>query len=360
MKIDLHAQVTFADMVAGAVRFLTWWRAELFALLPETWRAAYASWHRRSVLREEGTQWMIAEGEQSTIAFDTAHSDEVLREALARDAPEILARPVDIMLPRDEILIRRIELPDAAASRLRSTIGLQIERLSPFRAEDVGFDCSISARDESEKKVFVDVCIVPRKRMEQFEERLERLGLSADWFRIEATPFRVRSAAGARADSGRRRMMLAVGGAALLLWLGVVVFTPMAREIEIASTMDEIALLKPEAERAIALKADLRALQQPARLAATKATQPRPIDVLKTLTAVMPDTVRILDLTIAGRRVTVTGVAKNAPALIGILEKSGRFGMVHFQGPVTRRPDGRDRFQLEMNVTSPANVAGTT
>ena len=120
---------------------------------------------------------------------------------------------------------------------------------------------------------------------------------------------------------------------------------------------EQIASLRPNVERAVALKAEIETLRQPIRLAKAKAAEARLIDILKSLTAALPNTVRILELSIEGSRVALVGVAKDAPSLIGVLEKSGTFRAAHFRAPVTRRPDGNDRFGVEMNVVPPPSPA---
>lgn len=362
MKLDLHSQVTLAGARDAAARLFRWWGGELYALLPPRWRAAHSRWRRRSLLREEGTQWIFTtEGDEtSTFALDTTFADDAIREALAQDAPDAFARPLDIALSPDDALIRRIEIPAAAASRLRATVGLQIERLSPFRAEDAGFDCRIVERDEVARKALVEICIVPRKNMRRFEDRLRLLGFSADWFVVEGMPFRIRADDGTARDVGARKLMLAAAGAAILLWLGVAIFTPMARELDVDAVTERIAALRPEAQRALMLKAELDALHQPARLARAKAATPRPVDVLKSVTEILPASVRILEFGVEGSHVTLTGIAKNAPSLIAVLEKSDVFQSAHFRAPVVRRPDGTDRFELDMTVRARTSAAART
>lgn len=360
MRIDLHRQVTAADALAGVGAFFRWWRGELFGLLPERWRAAHAAWRRRWTLREDDKTWTVSGEDLPQFAFDASLSDDVLREALASDAPELAAHALDVVLPSDEVLIRDVTLPAAAASRLRATIGLQIERLSPFRAEDAGFDCRVAGRDDVEGTVRAEVCIVPRKTTRRFEERLRALGLPPDWFRVDDTPFRIRSETGTARDARERRLTLAVAGAAILVWLGVAVFTPVSRDLDLAALHDEIATLRPDAERALALRAELDAMRAPARIAAAKAAQPRPIDVLKLLTAALPDSVRVLELSVEGSRVTLTGITRDARGLPALLAKSGTFRAARFRAPPAQRPDGMQRFNIELEWAARARPAGTT
>ena len=58
------------------------------------------------------------------------------------------------------------------------------------------------------------------------------MGLSADWFVVEGMPFRIKSDARAARDSARRTLMFAAAAAAALLWLGVAIFTPIARDLD--------------------------------------------------------------------------------------------------------------------------------
>jgi Tfp pilus assembly protein PilN len=69
--------------------------------------------------------------------------------------------------------------------------------------------------------------------------------------------------------------------------------------------------------------------------------------VLESLAGLMPDTTFLVSIDMAGDRLVAAGQSADANALIGLLERSGRFSDVRFIAPTTRDSAGAERFQVE-------------
>ena len=68
--------------------------------------------------------------------------------------------------------------------------------------------------------------------------------------------------------------------------------------------------------------------------------------VIENLAQILPDDTYVTTLQIDGNKLRITGVARNAAALIELMERSTRFSQATFSAPTTRlRSDPGDRFQ---------------
>src|SRR5215470_12583951 len=137
-------------------RFFRWWFGELAACIPAPLRRLLRGrrpvlalrWNDRSVtLALRGRHGARALGEIALTPDDPAAE----RAAVARALKGVRRGRVEaaIELPAERILRRTIDLPLAAAENLREVLGFEMDRHTPFRAEDVAFDYRIAAGDEA-------------------------------------------------------------------------------------------------------------------------------------------------------------------------------------------------------------------
>ena len=86
-------------------------------------------------------------------------------------------------------------------------------------------------------------------------------------------------------------------------------------------------------------------------LARRKNETPASVIVLEVLSQRLPDHTYVTELRIEGDKLRLTGVTREAPSLIGLLEQSQHFSSATFFAPTTREPsDSGDRFNIETRV----------
>jgi general secretion pathway protein L len=267
-----------------------WWLDELAEMVPPGLR--------RRVRRD--ASW-IAQAE--TLAGPVRLSREGGREeVLAPGAPTPEGqRGVELRLPPAAVLTVEIVLPRMSAADRRRLLELNMDRYTPFTAEQVWFDAVAAGAVDGEGRQRLRLGVVTRSRARAALELAAGLGLGVQ--RLSAAPGFDFSAA-LREGTGRKPRLSLRGR----LWAGCAVLAVANLVAAVAADMGDVARLERlvDAQRPI--------VERAARLRQTAITErQRRIDLLTQRSAREP--LRIID--------AVTR-ALPAPAWVQRLEWNGR------------------------------------
>lgn len=356
ITVDLSAPARLSDVSAMARAFFSWWGRELAALLPASMAGQTAPRPRTRITAINGV-WRVqsSAARAATFDIDTSLADHALADQIMRHGADHELSRIEVLIPREQALFRRIVVPVMPDSELRSAVELQIDRLSPFTAGTASFSYKVAERDRDAGKMTVDVVIVPHTRIKPLEERLKALGIRPLSIDVEAQTggpagFDLREPLSAEARRRNRMFNLGLALAAAIVWLLALHAWSNAGESEVADWQARIAELRPAAERSAAIRRRVDALTQP--IAIANAQDPaRTLKVLDRLTRTLPNDTRVLDFRFDGTRVQIEGLSSNAPDLIGKLEATPEFKDVKFVSPVVRRAEiAQDRFEIVMQI----------
>lgn len=358
LTIDLSAPARLSDVPSLVSGFLGWWRDELLAMFPGA--RASAVEREQATLYLQRDRWLLKTSRlRDAVSLDNRATDTELADQMLDAADGASLSRLRVVLPREHVLMRNLELPAMSATYLRQAVELQIDRLSPFKADAVRYAAHVTGRDADRGLLHVGVAIVPQLRIRPIEQRLRALGFAATAIDVEdengeALGFDLREPVSPEDRSRRRKLNLAVAFGAMIVWGMAIYAWNDAGVREVAAWQARIAQLSPAAERSAALRLSIGSLSAP--VAAANAHDPAAmLDTLNALTKVLPDTARIVDLSIDGNDVRIAGLAASAPELIGLLERSPRFAAVKPASPFVRKSDGTaERFEITMRIEGPA------
>jgi general secretion pathway protein L len=344
-------------------RFFAWWGRELMACLPQRWREALAE--RTELLLLDMVDGAVVVRHQSGTQFDErlrlAVGGDVAEQRLAFerlragiDAPQLR---VFYCIPLARALRRSLNLPAATEDRLRSVLAFEMDRQTPFKADQVYFDYRVLGRDAAGKFLHVDLAVVPRPQLDGELAALAGFGVALDgvdcWRDREAG---VRlglnllpSERRARHKNVRLRINLALGTAAALL-LGLVMSQSVSnREQALASMTDAVDKTQVEAKQVTALRKTLVDTIDSANfLTQKRSTGVAMVELLEDLSKRLPDNTYLerINVTEDGR-IELQGLSDDAARLIELLQHSDVVANASFQGVI--QPDPRvkkDRFNL--------------
>jgi len=357
-----------------AARFFGWWFGELRACIPPVLRRLVAGRRRRLylLLRDEVTELYEESGGKPRV-FASLEQDapdaaaRVLLQRLQDKGPwaEILA-----VIPAERALRRRLQLPMAVAENLRESIGFDIDRLTPFRAEEVVYQTWIAGMDRQRAQITCELTVVPRATVDAALKRAGILGIRPDRVAVEPEEEGAASPAetapsriylpvvlGGRVDRWLPwRLPAALAGLAVLLALAGLYLHFDRSDAVLAAYAAETAKYRKAADATAKLREQVQTL---ARTRAAAATQrealPLVVDVLAELTARLPDDTWLADLRLSDAHMQLSGYASSAATLVPIIENSPMFQGARLSGPVL--PDAsmlRERFSIEADLTPKA------
>jgi len=344
-------------------RFFAWWGGELMACLPQRWREALAERpetlllhaqdgelvvRRRSgaLLSELARLPLAGEAAEQRLAFQR------LRSAI--DAPQLR---IHYCIPTARLLRRTLTLPAAAEERLRQVLAFEMDRQTPFKADQVHFDQHVLGRDATGKHLHVDLAVVPRAQLDAELHALAGFGIALDgvdgWRDLDAGErlgFNLLPAERhARHRDLRLRLNLALGAAALLL-LGIVMAQSVSnREQALVAMTEAVQKTQDEAKQVSALRKTLVDTIDSANfLAEKRRTSVTMVELLDDLSRRLPDNTYLERINLADdSRLDLQGLSDEAARLIELLQHSDLIGSPSFQGVI--QPDARvkkDRFNL--------------
>jgi general secretion pathway protein L len=353
-----------AALMQFASVFLRW--IDILARLLLAWRDRSRGW-RVLRLAQDGDQWAVQQvtGQQEMSLGSLTSGSDVPAE-IARAAQRSF---VVLKLSAAEVISRRVTVPAQAKGLLAGIVQNQIERLSPWRADDAafGFDARTSA---DAANLDVDVLITPRAALDETCRRLEGMGLRVD--RVVAAGRTGDAAASVTlwsrladaTDKSLARARLAMMGivaatvcitAAVGLWAFLAATSADGEADDLAA---DIAKLQRSAQGGSART--VTATTPPAERAwVLKETSPAAVVVVEALSRSLPDTSYLTDLNLEGAGLRIVGLADDAPSLIAPLEKSGHLTDVRFFAPTTRAADGRRFvFHIEARIEPHPRIEG--
>jgi len=256
-----------------------------------------------------------------------------------------------------------LELPAAAEENLYEVVGFELDRHTPFRADQVQFACRLLKRDALAQGVTVEVTVVPRTTIEKIHEIAARLDLDPDRVDVaDDAPAVAPSenllaydrARATRPGAGK----LSYGLAAMAAILAITAFMiPVHAARQRAEALArELAALKKTVEAVASLQKEVDTLrEEESFLVDRKRSAPTVTRVLFDMTKVLPDDTWLNEAQLAGRDVQIVGFTASASTLIGLLEQSRTFRNTTFRSPVTRDPrTDLERFHIAAHVVQEA------
>ncbi|MGQ0658437.1 MAG: PilN domain-containing protein [Chromatiales bacterium] len=359
------AASSLAASIGGLRGFLAWWTAGLVDLIPASLRRALQSQPRRVAVEIDGYQARVGmlppQGSRLSVAYGFALSGPETQERSAARAwlARRRAAPIVLRLPRVTCLSKTVSLPLAAEENLRQVLAFEMDRHTPYRAADVYFGFQVLERVQATQRLHVLLSVVPRELVDEALRRGAALGMrpavveladqdgSADALRA------ISMAAGdetRRAAAGYLNVML--GAFTLGLLVAALVIPLTQKRGTLLRLQETTATAKVRAAETAKIRDRLEettgALD---RMIMTRESTPLAVEVLNTLTRLLPDDTWLQSLELKGDKLVIQGQARTATRLIELLAASGRFENPTFQAPVQVNPQtGTERFNIAVQI----------
>lgn len=341
---------------SGAGAFFEWWFGELAGLVPRALMPGRRRQRRALVLALEPDGASLLRGEQVIGRAEAAEPEltgqlrSLWRQARGRK------RRLTVRLAAERGLSRRLDLPAAAKDDLDHMLRLEMDRLTPFGAEQVYSAHRIVSQDQRARRIAVELQVVPKAIVQDALEMVQGLGATVE--RVElgdrggdgSSGLNLLPEAVAKGGGGRFVRVLAV--LAIVLAVTAIAIPLRQRQDTVADLQQRVAAAKVDGEQSLALRDRLERLGKAAAfLVDAKTRMPMVSRVLAELTEIVPDQAYVAQLELRDGDLQLQGYAETASELIGLLEASPLFVSPHFRSPVTQDPRlGLERFHVAVEL----------
>jgi general secretion pathway protein L len=355
--------------------FWRWWKGELAPLAPTTPRTALQRRRQRAILSFDTGRAVLWEPRVVDGALTLVESgaiplggDAAAGAGAGRAQIEGLARRIArggplkvlIALPRAEILRKQLTLPSAVEENLKETLAFDLDRLTPFRADQLYFDAVVVDRDVAKRQIRVDWAAALRTSVDAARRHAESWGALVVGVTPEApgavTPARRWSKLNLLPEEDRpetavwrRPGVLAPAGLLAVLVL-VAIVLPIWQKRDYVITLIQLAdQARVEAAAADALRQQLDQATGEYNFAlGRKYAFASTVQLLEDVTRLLPDDTWLTQLEVKSftkgketrREVVLRGESGNAGRLITALEDSKLFEQAAQRSPTTKIQPG--------------------
>lgn len=356
------------------LRFLSWWGRELSALMPSRLRA----WWRASgpivllELNDRRAIFSLVEGEKQRHLLTIELVSNHVLEQYTRTVSE-LTRLVGkrfqllICLPEENIYRRTVKVPIALEENLRQALSFELDRYTPFKADQAHFDFSLVERSPASRQLTVTLAVTNRSIVEAALGQAELLGLRADGIVLASDVLRgsqsfpnfMPTPIGMSHSIHRSWWRIGAAIAAMLLLtalLGIPIWQKRASAINLLAPLSGAKVAATEAD---ALRDRLEKLVIEHNILIDKKWADQSVVlILDELSARLQDDTYLTQFEYDGKILTIQGESSSAAALVELLEASSAFKDVSFKSQLTKIQGTQyDRFHIAAALKSPTRPA---
>ena len=346
-------------------RFFAWWGHELVALLPARWRALLAERAEALLLETRGDQLVVwrqtgaACAEAASVALDADAAERkaaVDRVRAQIDDPNLRAF---YCIAPGRALRREFTLPAAAENNLRQVLAFEMDRQTPFKADQVYFDYRVAAREQSARNLAITLIVVPRAPLDADLAKLAagmlrldgvdcwREGPGSGRMGLNLLPLERRP----RRSNPRLRLNLGLAASAVVLLVTVMLLSLANREAALAAMNTQVEKAQNAAKQVNGLKKTLQDSIAAANfLNRRKQETPLMVSLLADLSQRLPDDTYLERLAVDEKsKIDVQGLSDNTAKLTERLRESTVVENPSFQGNIQQDPrTHKDRFNMTL------------
>jgi general secretion pathway protein L len=269
---------------------------------------------------------------------------------------------LEAILTPGRFLSRPLELPKRATEFLDAMIRSQIDRLTPWTADEAVFGWSAPVETSSER-IKLNVIAAPKAKFDPLIRLAEHCGAGS--IILYAAPEGAATALDAPvvSEGGIKLFEKHIRGSLDVARVGRVLTAVLIAAAISAMLSLAIANIAGErldeqqrqlsariSERRAALRLNLASSDGTARSALERRKHDTASDVmvLDALSRLLPDDTYVTELRIEKDKLQIVGITQDAPALVTLIEQSPHFTHATFFAPTTRSPsEAGERFHIE-------------
>lgn len=259
---------------------------------------------------------------------------------------------VELLLQPSRFVFRPVELPARAAEFLDGIIRAQIDRITPWAPSEALFHWT-PPHDIGGDRIETTVVATGRAAVLSLVQAFSDLGAAGVEI-VTGVPEHGRitvldQRSGKQAENRRMRTALIAG----LATTGLLAMLSLGLGGVVADSYDaqQQQIQHRIAERRAVMRGNQSSGSPLDLLIRRKQTSPSSVMIIEALSSLLPQDTYATEVRIAGDKLQIVGVTRDAPSLISILEQSPHFSSAGFFAPTTHAAnESGERFHIETKL----------
>ena len=354
--------------------FLHWWGRELAFLVPERIRDIFS--HKQGFIIVSA-----AEDQQLSLTYQVDGQTEHLatlepdkstntyfRDLLAGDEKLGKAKVI-LRLTGKEAIQKELSLPIATKENIDQVVAYELDRYTPFKADQVYFAVKRFPKQSKEVEQFkIQLVLTTKETLDDLYTTVKAMGIEpmiADYEGVfnnfeynnetyNLLPDRLRAKVAKLPQIIHSTLISLV-----FLLLTAVIVMPVWFEYQAVEALTKkVQKLEKEAKKTKALQQEMSAMvEETQQLIDEKKSTPSVLVMLSTLSVLMKDDTWLAYLQYTDRQLQIQGESPAASMLIAVLEDSNEFSNAVFVSPVTQDSlSKQEHFQITVEPEKTAKV----
>jgi general secretion pathway protein L len=315
-----------------------WWTGELRSCVPRRVRALALSKDLRVELAAQSITIRRSARSATSFPLPIGAAD---REAAVR---MLKRRRVAIVFDAGRAVTSAVELPLAAERSVHQALRYEVDRRTPFKADQVHLGYRVRLRDAAGRRLVVDMICVPKRLIEPVRDILDDAQASIGNLSVDLPQGVVDLAFNAdRGAAGGAGRIVALGWA---LGLGAAlagVLVPLVR-------LEDVAELRLKAARAGDLERQIAEITNREKALDAFLADKAPLVLLAELARITGDDTHLTGFRFDGNSVSIDGSARSAAGVAQVIEGSPHFRNPTFRVAVTPTADDAEHFSLSIDI----------
>ena len=355
-------------------RFFRWWKRELSFLVPEKIKPLINDKQGFIIVTPESNQLVLTyrcNGQSDQLAtLDRNEAGLAYYKALLEKDERLTKANVILRLTSQYAIQKELSLPSAAKENLHQVIAYELDRYTPFKAEQVYFAVKTLEGMNEPGQIRVMLIVTPREILDGLFEDIKAMGLSPlladyegsanDLDQLDESynllPERLRQKT-AKLPRLIHSALITLTG---LLLLAVLAMPIWFQYKTVNALQIKTNALEKDAKKVKALQKDIDAvIDETRQLIEEKSATPEMIVMLNTLSSLIKDDTWLSYAQYSDGHLQIQGESPAASTLIAVLEASELFNNARFASPVTQDSISKlERFQITVDVAKTGGVDG--
>jgi len=350
-------------------QFLSWWKSELKSFVPEKYQEKLFPtpinvyliqdndevivWYKKGIIFEK---YSNQENQQEDWWHQVQH---IVNQA---DGEKVL---VNYLLPKNEALVKKIGLPQAANDNLEEVIGFELDKYVPFSSDQVQLGYIVDRKNTDENKILLDLAVIPKQKISEVLDLCDEKSISLDAIDVNQKEALLTPASlgvnllpkDKRKSKDYFNLKLNTGLLILLVLLVYfVMHTSLADKQNKIESLQEInSQLQKQAKTSKLLRKELKNVIVSSRFLQNKKQQsPALLTIFTEVTSILPTHTYVTRLKIDNDKLEITGQSDNANSLVPLLDESSHWFLPQIVCAITNDVrTKKERFTIRAELKEP-------